>query len=96
MSVAKEIHVAGTYLGFQAHLRQRCAWCGALLVDIHVPPEMADSDGNVEVGYFEPGIFVCIPYDEEGGEMWTLDGFNPLVDPVPDVCCMKLDPEVTQ
>lgn len=48
------VHVAGLALGVEhtQRIRQRCAWCGHLLVDVDVSAEgmVVESDGTGDVG----------------------------------------------
>jgi len=79
------IHVAGPVLhasgGSQAIVRQRCAWCGALLIDDNLP---------VEQGFkftFTAQSQVAV----SGGCAWTVPGDVP-----GPQSCLYLDPAVTR
>lgn len=87
------IHVVGLDVKVGNHLRQRCAWCGAVIDDVDlslvmVPIEDADKP---------------FPSWQVGALIEVIDGF-PIVrrivehadgDVLPDGCCAKLDPAVT-
>ena len=68
-------------------LRQRCVWCGALLVDVTVtggePDEsMKWTDGGIVRHDLDSGVYFEIPFDSE-------------VDDVPGDSCMMLPLELT-
>ena len=96
------VHIAGLPIRYENHLRQRCAWCFAVLIDedltrIAVPVSQLDADGH-----FEPATW---PIDS----LVEVSGGNPKVsavlDPepsasgngtkVPEHCCLRLPPETT-
>lgn len=69
------------------HLRQRCAWCGALLVDrVIVGRDITESDT------WEPDTIVRHHLDD--GE-WSIGAYDPERDDVPPDSCMLLAPELT-
>lgn len=91
---AAMVHVAGAAVQVGNHLRQRCSWCGGVLIDedlalISVPVGQEGDFPTWGVGE----LIETTALDGQGG-MWTVvdhtDG-----DPVPDNCCAKLSPEVT-
>lgn len=83
------VHIAGLETQVGGHLRQRCAWCGALLVDyaldrVAVPagqdprPATWPAGGLVEV---DGNISIVVPH-EDGQQL-------------PANACGQLDPEAT-
>ena len=95
------IHIAGPPIQIGDHLRQRCAWCGATLLDydlsnIATPvPEgktepQARADGDFRPGTWLPGGLIAI----DGPLSYLVphtDG-----DRLPDSACGQLDHEVTR
>lgn len=85
------LHVAGVHVTINQRIRQRCAWCGAVLIDVDsalvAVPLGQERDG---VPVWPVGDLVLID-----GNMAALvphkDG-----DPLPDGACGKLDPDVTR
>lgn len=97
MSEPGMTHIAGQPVKLQGrYLRQRCSWCGAILIDVdlqnlgvHIPGEA--------IGIEEPEAFVYPVWNP--GELVTLDGTASYtlgnVSELPDNCCAVLSPEVT-
>lgn len=83
------IHIAGVHVQVGPLLRQRCAWCGALLLDydlerIAVPEGQDPTPATWPHGdliLVDGGVSANIPHQ---------DG-----QPLPDGACAKLDPAVT-
>lgn len=85
------LHVAGVHVTINQRVRQRCAWCGALLIDVDVAT-IAVPAGQ--------------PYDGVPtwpvGDLVLVDGNMTVLVPhedgaaLPDGACGKLDPEVTR
>lgn len=84
------MHIAGVHVKVGPYLRQRCAWCGAVLLDydlskIAVPEGQDPSPATWPIGELvkvDGGLSVLLEHE---------DG-----DPLPDGACAKLDPEVTR
>jgi hypothetical protein len=83
------IHIAGPEIQVGQHLRQRCAWCGAVLLDyaldrVAVPigqdPRLATWPVYELVAVDGPGSYVV--GHEDGAEL-------------PEGACGKLDPAAT-
>lgn len=87
------IHIAGLVVVSGTQLRQRCAWCGAIIDDKNLAGlAVALHPGETEVapypswpvgaliGKCGPATYVIRQEDDEA---------------LPDGCCAKLDPEVT-
>lgn len=83
------VHITGMYVQIESRLRQRCAWCGAVLIDYDLTL-LAVPEGQ------EGG-----PSTWPVGELVTVDGNLTFTcphvdgDPLPDGACGRLDPEVT-
>ena len=84
------VHIAGSNIYVNDHLRQRCAWCGATLLDY------ALSRVAVPIDQLGP------PATWPVGELIAVDGSLSYVvehkdgDQLPDSACGRLDPEVTK
>lgn len=84
------LHVAGLDVCINQRLRQRCAWCGALLLDydlanVAVPVGQEGAPGIWPFGKLvlvDGGMSVLVEI-EEGGEL-------------PEGSCGRIDPEVTR
>lgn len=96
-------HLAGTVVEYHsAHgtlVRQRCQWCGAVLVDanldrVAVAVMPGEDPPDVSVPTWEPHRFVdVIDPDGTGGmsasNPWPGDG------PAPETACLRMPPEAT-
>lgn len=82
-------HITGMYVRIENRLRQRCAWCGAVLIDYDLV-NLAVPEGQEG----QPGAWPV-------GELVAVDGAASYVvkhvdgDPLPEDACGRLDPEVT-
>lgn len=93
------IHIAGPHIQVGPQLRQRCSWCGALLLDynlaltaVSIPEgktEETMTDEDRRPGTWQYGDLVAV----DGNAKWTVDHEDGAE--LPDGCCGKLDPEVT-
>lgn len=87
------IHIAGSHVQIGDRLRQRCAWCGATLIDYELGRIMIPMDGPERPG--PPATWAV-------GELIAVDGSVSYVvghrdgDPLPEGACGKLDAEVTR
>lgn len=83
------VHIAGPEVRVDARLRQRCAWCGAVLIDydlerIAVPVGTDPTPATWPVGeLIAVDGWVSYVVDHEDGQ------------PLPDGACALLDAEVT-
>jgi hypothetical protein len=90
------VHVAGAVVQVGPHLRQRCSWCGAVLVDQDLTRVMFQADDPDKTYPTWPvgELIETTAGDHDSGGVTTVleheDG-----QPVPDHCCAKLSPEVT-
>lgn len=93
------IHIAGLEVMIGRHVRQRCGWCGALLVDIDMSTVQAAVD------------HLRTPPDTPGYPTWPVGalvdtpgvgaGYSHVVEhldggPMPQDACSRLDPTVTR
>jgi hypothetical protein len=60
------IHIAGFPTRVGTHMRQRCAWCGTVLIDLHLE--------NVAVAAKEDGSPGDLPGHWETGALVAVDG----------------------
>jgi hypothetical protein len=87
------VHPAGLDVSIGPLLRQRCAWCGTVLVDVDLAATA--STGGASYPTWPVGALVEI----DGGVSFTVDPVPSAESEgvtVPDNCCMKLDPDVTR
>lgn len=88
------VHIAGLDVTVGDHMRQRCAWCGAVLEDVpHIGQVMVamtdphpDNEG-LRFPVWEVGALVAV----DGGMKWAVTYTGEL----PGNACTALDPEVT-
>ena len=92
-------HLAAMSVTVDGYLRQRCAWCGWLLIDQDMTRVRA-LDGAAERAGWPRGALGWMP-----GTLVEVTGGNPTVTrvvvvpadgiKVPESCCTRLPPEVT-
>lgn len=86
------VHIAGNDVQIGDQLRQRCAWCGTVLVDHALSRLMYEASTPPEER--RPGTWpVGGLVEVDGGASWAVkhdDG-----DPLPDNACGSAHPEVT-
>lgn len=87
------IHIAGLDIQVGPHLRQRCGWCGALLIDYALDRVAAAvPEGGSEPG--APGTWaVGALVARDGNASWVVEHVDG--EPLPTGCCGQLDPEIT-
>lgn len=84
------LHVAGVYVTINQRVRQRCAWCGAVLIDVETADVAVPVGQDATVAVWPVGDLVGV----DGSMSYAVphkDG-----DALPDGACGKLDPEVTR
>jgi hypothetical protein len=84
------IHIAGYDVQVDALLRQRCAWCGGLLIDYDLSRMAVPVGTDPRPATWPVGDLVAV----DGTASWTVphtDG-----DPLPAGTCTRIDPEVTR
>lgn len=97
-------HVAGSCITFDGHMRQRCEWCGCVLIDYELSRVMVQNkpDGSPgdPPGSWAPGALVRTYNASVGGGVGSVVEPEPseqdpdCVKP-PDDCCLRLPPELT-
>lgn len=89
------VHIAGVDIQVGPHLRQRCSWCGAVLIDYENLDQIAvaiteeDPNPSTRPATWPTGKLVGVA----GNAQWAVpheDG-----DPIPATACARLDPAVT-
>lgn len=88
------VHIAGNDLRVNNLLRQRCAWCGAVLVDydldrLMVPTDQIPADGDFRPATWPVGDLVEV----DGNATWVVpheDGAQ-----LPANACGRIDAAVT-
>lgn len=83
------VHVAGLQLRIGNRLRQRCAWCGAVLVDYDLERTAAPVGQDPTPGTWETGVLVQV---DDGVSVVLDDGMGA---ELPADACARLDDEVT-
>jgi hypothetical protein len=98
------IHFAGAALRAVSIIRQRCAWCGALISETdldRVAWQVGEDGQNAENPFINDD---GTPKDQWQGLVWVSDG-NPRIQiavphsadgTIPVGSCMDLEPEVTR
>lgn len=82
------VHFAGLDLQVGDVLRQRCSWCGALLIDYDLARIAVPEGQDPRPSTWPPGRLVAV----DGGASWLLDP----TDRVPAGSCADLDDAVTR
>jgi len=87
--VSAMTHIAGVDVSIGPQLRQRCSWCGAVLIDVNVTRAMVADSERTEFPTWPIGALIRT----DG----CVTSVVPHVDgtPLPDDCCGQLDYEVT-
>jgi hypothetical protein len=91
--VSAVVHIAGMYVRINNLLRQRCAWCGAVLLDVNLE--------NVAVPVGQEVTPDTVVATWPVGELVGVDGNLTYAvthvdgEPLPDGACGRIDPEVT-
>jgi len=93
MRLGTVTHIASTVVHVGTLMRQRCGWCGAVLIDVDVARVMVMTsegrDPEPSIPTWEVGSLVAI----DGGASWTVDPREDGL--IPEDACARLDPEVT-
>jgi hypothetical protein len=88
--MSEVVHIAGPDVTVGCYLRQRCAWCGAVLVDYDLHRVAVPEGQDPRPATWPVGELVAV----DGPASWVVghdDG-----DPLPDGACGSLDPAVTR
>jgi hypothetical protein len=83
------IHIAGVEVQVGSQLRQRCAWCGAILVDQDLNLVMVPVDQPGTVPTWPTGSLVAV----QGYTSWVVDHEDGAQ--LPPEACGQIDYEVT-
>lgn len=85
------VHIAAQPVQVGCRVRQRCAWCGALLEDhnVHAVAFETDDPNHARVPAWETGSLVLVD-GNLSAHVPHVDG-----DDLPDNACGMLDPAVT-
>jgi hypothetical protein len=84
------IHIAGVHVRVGNLLRQRCAWCGALMIDYDLARIAVPIGQDPMPATWPPGGLVLV----DGGMSASIEHGDG--DILPDGACAKLDPGVTR
>lgn len=82
-------HIVGMYVRIGDRLRQRCAWCGAVLIDYDLAAMAVPEGQDPTPATWPVGELVRL----DGPVTWKLDHVDG--DQLPADACGMLDPEVT-
>lgn len=83
-------HVAGLVVNVSSHLRQRCAWCGAVLIDCDLERIAVPVGQEGPPATWEVGALVVV----DGNASWVAEDQGD--DKLPEDACARLDHEVTR
>lgn len=84
------IHIAGIDVCVNDRLRQRCGWCGALIIDYDLTRVAVPAGQDPRPATWPVGALVAI----DGGMSYTVEQND--TDPLPDGACAVIDAEVTR
>lgn len=82
-------HIAGLDVQVGPYLRQRCAWCGAVLDDYDLRCVAVQEGQNPRPAMWEVGVLVAVG----GAASWVVDHEDGA--DLPANACALLDPAVT-
>lgn len=97
------VHLAGVDVHYDTHVRQRCSWCGSILIDqdlsrIAVPTEQLDENGEYHYPTWPIGSLVEVT-GENPVCSHTVEAVPSVEDPTilkaPADCCLRLPYELT-
>lgn len=92
MSDQEVVHIAAQPLKVGSRLRQRCAWCGAIIDDT----DLEGMQVALAPGETEPPPYPSWPFNKlvarNGAATYVVEDDG---EHMPDNCCAKLDPEAT-
>lgn len=83
------VHIAGNEVQVGHLLRQRCAWCGAVLVDYDLTRIAVPEGQDPRPGTWPAGELIEV----DGPASWVQEHTDG--EPLPPNACGRLDPEVT-
>jgi hypothetical protein len=88
--VTAVIHIAGPDITIGPHVRQRCAWCGALLIDYNLDRVAIPVGQDPLLGLWGGGDLIAV----DGNAKWVVQHADG--DPLPAGACGLIDPEATR
>lgn len=83
------VHIAGSDIQVNDRLRQRCGWCGTILLDYDLTRIAVPEGQDPRPGTFPPGELVEV----DGGAYWVRP--QPREQPLPKNACALIDPDIT-
>lgn len=83
------VHIAGLAATVDARMRQRCAWCGAVLIDYALDRIAVPVGTDPTPATWPAGELVAV----DGHASWIVNHKDG--QPLPEDACAKLDPDVT-
>ncbi|WP_166345038.1 hypothetical protein [Phytoactinopolyspora limicola] len=90
------VHIAGPETQVGPRLRQRCAWCGALLLDYDLAHIAVPDGQDPRPSTWPVGAMVSVRDVCDGvRESWQVTA-DPGCGRLPDNACGAIDPEVTR
>jgi hypothetical protein len=85
-------HIAGVPLTVGSHLRQRCGWCGAVLIDVDLDRIAVQEGQDPTPATWQPGLLVGTA-GENPKASWLIE--HAAGDNLPGDACAQLDHGVT-
>ena len=83
------VHIAAPWINVASRIRQRCLWCGAVLLDEDMSLVGVHTSDPSDTAYPTWEGFVA----RLGGTTWVVEHDDP--NSLPEGCCANLDPSVT-
>lgn len=83
------IHIVGPHITIGPYLRQRCAWCGATLLDYNLDRIAVPVGQDPRPATWPVGGLLGV----EGVASWVVEHEDGAL--LPEGCCALLDPAVT-
>lgn len=90
MNPGAVVHIAGAFVALDQLLRQRCAWCGAILIDYNLAEVAVPVGQEGAPGVWPVGELIVVD-GNLSAQVPHVDG-----DPLPDDACARIDPAVTK
>lgn len=90
------VHIAGAPVQVGTHLRQRCSWCGGVLVDQDLAMTAVPVGQDPTYPTWPVGELIEIDGLDESTVSMTSVLEHEDGQAVPDHCCAKLSPEATR
>lgn len=84
------VHIAGPDVEVNGRLRQRCAWCGTILLDVDLTRIAVPEGTDPRPGTWQLGALIAV----DGPASYMLPRLA--MEPLPDNACAVLDAEVTR